>query len=144
MRTPRILLAEDQSQVVQFLEAFPEPSYNVVGAAQEGETLFAATTVLKPDFLVMDIDLPKLNWIKTLQQIKRSTPNCCVIVMSCYAEPMGMGEAYAAGASVYLVKGPLPSMILTIRALVDQLRSAREWETAPPVEFHGVTTYAGV
>lgn len=141
MRAPRILLAEDQLQVLHFLQAFPEPIYNVVGAAQDEETLFIAATVLKPDFLVIDIDLPKLNGIESIRQIKRIAPNCCMILKSCYAEPKSMGEAYAAGAAVYLVKGPLPSMILTIRALVDQPRWTYGMETASPVETPDLTTY---
>ncbi len=141
MRRPCILLAEDQSQVLQFLVAFPEPTYHVVGTAEDTHTLLTAAMALKPDILFIDMDMPRLNGIEASRQIRRIVPNSLMILKSCHAEAERVAEAYAAGASVYLVKGPSTNLTLTFRALIDQHRETSDWKTVPPTEHPDLTTY---
>lgn len=137
----RILLAEDQSQVLQFLRMFPEHKYDVVGAVQDERMLLTAATVLKPDIVVVDIDLPKLNGMEVIRQIRRIAPNCRVILTSTHAEPEHMAEAYSAGVSAYLVKESSLSWTLAIRAIIDTPQWAREWKPIPPIENLDLTTH---
>lgn len=114
-----IVLADELSQFVPFLQMFPEPNYRVVGPLQGEHDLVTTAIVLSPDIVVMNIDMPKLNGIKTVRRLRTFVPNCCVILKSSYAEPENMAAAYAAGASVYLINGISPPLKEAIRAVID-------------------------
>lgn len=134
MRRLRIVLADDESQVLHFLKMFPEPRYDVVGVAQDRQDLVTASVVLKPDIVVMDIDMPRLSGIEAIRQICKLAPDCCVIVKSAHRDPNTMAEAYTAGVSAYLVKEPSLSLISAIRTIIDQPQWTKEWKTVSPVE----------
>ncbi len=138
---PRILLAEHQSQVLQFLRLFPEYTCNVVGAVRDEQDLLAAAKALKPDIVIIDIDLPRLNGIESIRQLGKTAPNCRVILKSSHAKPESMAEAYTAGVWVYLVKEPSLSLALAIRAIIDQPRWTGEWKTVSSVENLDLTTH---
>jgi DNA-binding NarL/FixJ family response regulator len=141
MRQLRVVLADDQSQVLHFLKMFPEPKYDVVGVARDRQNLVAAAIVLKPDIVVMDIDMPSLGRLDAIRQIRKIAPDCCVIVKSSHGHPNTMAEAYTAGVSAYLVKEPSHSLMSAIRAIIDQPRWTKEWKTAATIEQPDLTTY---
>jgi DNA-binding NarL/FixJ family response regulator len=116
MKRLRIVLADDQSQVVCFLNMFPDPNYDVVGAVRDQQDLVTAAMVLKPDIILVNIDMPKLNGIQAIRQIRKVAPNCRVILKSSQGDPETMAAAYSAGASGYLVNGAPPS---AIRMVID-------------------------
>ena len=137
----RILLAEDQPHVLQFLRLFPEHKYDVVGAVQDKRMLLTAAAVLKPNIVVVDIDLPKLNGMEVIRQLRTIVPTCRVVLTSAHAEPERMAEAYSAGVSAYLVKEPFLSWMLAIRTIIDTPQWAEEWRPIPPIENLDLTTY---
>lgn len=142
MNRPRILLAEDQSQVLKFLRVFPEQiCNNVVGAVRDEDALIAAAKALEPDILFIDIDLPRLNGIDATRQLRRIVPNSLIILKSCHAAAERVAEAYAAGASVYLIKGPSTNLTLTVRALIEQHRETYDWKMTPPAESPNLNTH---
>jgi DNA-binding NarL/FixJ family response regulator len=118
MRRLRIVLADDQSQVLYFLSMFPDPTYDVVGAVRDQQDLVTAAMVLKPDIVLMNIDMPKFDGIQAIRQIRKIAPNCRLILKSSHGDPETMAAAYVAGASGYLVNGALPS---AIRIVIDHL-----------------------
>ena len=133
MRRPRILLAEDQAQVLQFCQTFRESICNVVGAVQDESDLIAATMASSPDILVIDIDLPRLNGMEAIRHVRKIVPHCYVILVTCCADPESMAAAYDIGVSVYLIKGSSPDLIQAIHALVIQPRGTRELKMVPRV-----------
>jgi len=141
MRRLRIVLADDQSQVLHFLKMFPEPKYDVVGAVRDRQDLVTAAIVLKPDIVIIDIDMPRLNGIESIRQLRKIAPDCRVILKSSHAKPESMAEAYTAGVSAYLVKEPSLSLTLAIRAIIDQPRWTGEWKTVSPVGNSDLTTH---
>ena len=135
MRQPRILLAEDQAQVLQFCQTFHESTCNVVGAVQDESDLIAATMASSPDLLVIDIDLPRMNGMEAIRQVRKIVPHCYVILVTCCAEPESMAAAYDIGVSVYLVKGSSPDLTQAIQALIIQPLKTREWTMVPPIGY---------
>jgi len=135
MRRPRILLAEDQAQVLQFCQTFHESICHVVGAVQDESDLIAATMASSPDILVIDIDMPRLNRMEAIRQVRKIAPHCYVILVTCCVEPERMAAAYDIGVSVYLIKGSSPDLTQTIQALIIHPRWTREWTTVPPVAY---------
>lgn len=112
----------------------PQPEYDVVGAVKDEQTLVRAAQDLKPDIVVADIDMPRLDTIKTTRQLCKAVPDCRVIFMSSHGDPNTMAAAYAAGVSAYLVKGASPTLTAAIRAVIDHPGKPREWDTVPSVK----------
>jgi DNA-binding NarL/FixJ family response regulator len=129
MRRLRIVLADEQAQVLRFIQMFPEPNYHVVGAVRDGQDLVNAARVLRPDLVVMDIDMPRLNGVGAVRQLRKILPNCRVIIKSSHGEFGSMVAAYAAGASAYLVIGGSSSLRAAIQAVIDHPGRPREWDT---------------
>jgi len=133
MRRPRILLVEDQAQVLWFCQTFRESICNVVGAVQDEADLIAATMALSPDILVVDMDLPRLNGMEVIRHVKKIVPNCYVILVTCCTEPECMAAAYDVGVSAYLVKGSWSDLAQTNQTLIIQPQGIGEWKTVAPV-----------
>lgn len=138
MQRYRILLAENQSQVLQFLRVFPEPKYDVVGAVQDQHMLLIAARVLQPDIAIVDLEMPGLKGIKSIRQLQRRAPGCHVVLRSSHAKPDRMAKAYAAGVAVYLVKEPTLSWTFALRTIIEKPQWIGEWKTVHWGQNHQV------
>ena len=121
MRRLRIVLADDQPQILTLLRTLLEPDYQVVGTAEDGQSLIAAVQALRPDIVLTDVDMPVLNGIDATRELHKTLPDCRVICHSSHGEPETMAAAFAAGASGYLIKGSSQSLISSIRTVVEQV-----------------------
>jgi len=101
-----ILLAEDhvvvRESIHQSLER--EPNFTVVGEAGDGEEAVRMARELKPDVIVMDISLPKINGIEATKQIKAFQPSAIVLVLTAYDYEQYIFPLLEAGAAGYLLK----------------------------------------
>lgn len=129
MRRLRILLADDHTQVLDLVRMLSRADYDIVAAVHNEQDLVTAARLLKPDIVVVDIDVPKLNRIETIRELHKTAPDCCVILKSCLGKPMRIAAAYSAGASIYLVKGVPPTLLSAIRSVSDHAEKARERDT---------------
>ena len=101
-----ILLAEDHTVVRQGIRQFleREPDLEVVGEASDGEEAVRLTEQLKPDVIIMDIAMPKLNGIEATKQIKQ-LPLCTIIlILTAYDYEEYIFPILEAGAAGYLLK----------------------------------------
>ncbi|MGL5833045.1 MAG: response regulator [Waterburya sp.] len=107
--TIRILLADDQFLIVEGIKAIlePEPEIKIVGTAQDGQSAIALAKKLRPDILLMDIEMPKMNGILATKYICKYLPNTKIIVLTSHKNQDYITEALLAGASGYLLKGNL-------------------------------------
>src|SRR4029077_14024669 len=80
----RILIADDyevwRRQVLSLFEARPE--WQVIAEAADGPEAIQKVEELKPDLIVLDIGLPKLNGIEAAQRIRRASPNTKIVFLS--------------------------------------------------------------
>ena len=80
----RILIADDyedwRRQVLSLFEARPE--WQVIAQAADGPEAIQKAEELKPDLIVLDIGLPKLNGIEAARQIRRQSPNTKIVFLS--------------------------------------------------------------
>jgi len=101
-----ILLAEDhvvvRESIHQSLER--EPNFTVVGEAGDGEEAVRMARELKPDVIVMDISLPKINGIEATKQIKAFQPSAIVLALTAYDYEQYIFPLLEAGAAGYLLK----------------------------------------
>lgn len=101
-----ILLAEDHTLVrqgiCQFLER--EKDLEVVGEASDGEEAVRLAKQLKPDVIIMDIAMPKLNGIEATKQIKQLPFSTHILILTAYDYEEYVFPILEAGAVGYLLK----------------------------------------
>lgn len=106
MKKVRVLLAEDhvvvRESICQFLDR--ESDLSVVGQAGDGEEAVELTRQLKPDVVVMDIAMPKLNGIDATRLIKTHSPSTAVLILTAYDYEQYIFPLLEAGACGYLLK----------------------------------------
>ena len=106
MKKITILLAEDhvvvRESIRQSLER--QANFSVVGEAGDGEEAVRMTKELRPDVIIMDISLPKLNGIEATKQIKALQPSAIILVLTAYDYEQYIFPLLEAGAAGYLLK----------------------------------------
>jgi NarL family two-component system response regulator LiaR len=106
MSSIRVLLAEDHVITRQGIRRLleDESDFSVVGEAGDGEEAVKMVTQLKPDVVIMDIAMPKLNGIEATRQIKLVHPRTAVLILSAYDDEEYIFALLKAGAAGYLLK----------------------------------------
>ena len=102
----RILLVDDFRPFRKTIERMltPFPSLNLIGEAADGLSAIEMALALRPDIIVMDVQMPGLDGIEATQRIKGALPQVCVIGVSALDHPMINEAMLAAGASVFVPK----------------------------------------
>ena len=106
MKKITILLAENHVVVRESIRRFleREANFEVVGEAGDGEEAVKMVSQLKPDVIVMDISMPKLNGIEATKQIKALQPSAVVLILTAYDYEQYIFPLLEAGAAGYLLK----------------------------------------
>lgn len=100
----RILLIEDEPRIAQlFNDYLTQRGYKVTAVAN-GEEALLQMQLVKPRIVILDILLPGMDGLLTLQQLKAKDPSVAVIVSSGFEDDALMKQAEALGACAYLVK----------------------------------------
>jgi DNA-binding NarL/FixJ family response regulator len=101
----RVLLADDHGIVRRGLKALiEEAGLAVVGEAADGLEAIRLTEELRPDLLIVDIGMPKLNGIEVTARSQKLVPAPGVLILSMHADESYIIRALAAGARAYLLK----------------------------------------
>jgi DNA-binding NarL/FixJ family response regulator len=100
----RVLLADDHRLLADALKSMLEPKYEVVGTVGDGRALLEAAEKLRPDVIVVDIAMPKLNGLDAAQNLKQKMPGVKLIFMTMNEDPYLVGEAFRVGGSAFLLK----------------------------------------
>lgn len=115
-----VLLVEDQCLVRSGVRVLldREPDIRVVGEAADGEEAVRMARELRPDLVLMDIRMPKMDGIEATRHIKTSHDDIEVLVLSAYEDDESVFQAIQAGASGYVLKDITPTnLIRAIRAV---------------------------
>jgi len=115
-----ILLAEDHLITRQGIRRLLEDEKGLVvlGEASDGEEAVQMATELKPDVILMDIAMPKLNGIEATRQIKLINPHTGVLMLSAYDDDEYVFGLLKAGAAGYLLKNVSgDELVRAIRAI---------------------------
>ena len=100
----RVVVAEDEVLIrLDLVEMLTEEGYEVVGQAGDGETAVSLANELKPDLVVMDVKMPKMDGISAAEQIAsgRIAP---VVMLTAFSQRELVDRARQAGAMAYVVK----------------------------------------
>ena len=83
----------------------------VVGEAASGEEGLEKIFELKPDVVLMDLGLPKMNGLEALEQVKKELPSCNVIVLTSHEREEEVNAALGLGAKGYCLKDITPNAL---------------------------------
>ncbi len=102
----RVLAADDQRVVREGLAMLLGllPDVEVVGTAANGEEALVMAGELRPDVILMDLRMPKMDGVEATRRLRASHPEIKVVVLTTYADDRSVIEALRAGALGYLTK----------------------------------------
>jgi DNA-binding NarL/FixJ family response regulator len=102
----RVLAADDQRVVREGLAMLLGllPDVEVVGTAADGEQALALADELRPDVILMDLRMPRVDGVEATRRLRASHPEIKVVVLTTYADDRSVIEALRAGALGYLTK----------------------------------------
>jgi DNA-binding NarL/FixJ family response regulator len=118
----RILVADDQELVRSGFRVLldAEPDLEVIGEAGDGVEAVAHARQLRPDVVLMDIRMPRLDGIRATQSIIRALPGTRVLMLTTYDVDEYVFEALRAGACGFLLKDvPAAQLAAAVRTVVD-------------------------
>lgn len=116
-----ILIVEDHDLVRTGLRNILEANTDleVVGEASSGEDAIAMARKLKPELILMDVELPGLSGLETTERILKVQPEIKVVVLTAHSEPPLPARLLDIGASGYLTKAcDARELINAVRAVV--------------------------
>jgi len=90
-----------------------EPSYEVVGTADNGRALVQAARRLQPQVILLDISMPELNGIEAARQLRELVPHAKLIFVTMHTDATFVREALRAGGSGYVAKRSAPKELVT-------------------------------
>lgn len=114
----RVLLVDDHTILREGVRALlaDEPEIVVVGEAGDGEEAVEKVDALRPDIVLMDMVMPRMNGLEATGHIKRAHPEVKVLILSMYDDDEYVQQVIQAGASGYLLKGmAADDLVLAIR-----------------------------
>jgi len=135
----RILIADDHTIVRHGLARLLEeqPDLKVVGEANNGQKAVDQALALKPDIVIMDIAMPRMNGIEAAKRIRKQLPKTKILILSMYSHEHYIHELLETGVSGYLLKDS------SGRDIIKAIRSAMKNETflSPTISKILVETY---
>jgi DNA-binding NarL/FixJ family response regulator len=100
----RILLADDHALILAAFASLLQTNFDVVGTVADGRSLLEEAARLRPDVIVADISMPRLNGLDALQQLQSRLPATKWVFVTVNEDPDLAAEAFRLGASGYLLK----------------------------------------
>lgn len=128
----KIMLADDEGIVIDSLRYIIEKEYGescMVESAKTGRSVIELAENFRPDIAIMDIQMPGINGIDAMKEIRKNNPNITFIVMSAYDKFDYAKESIKLGVIEYINKPMEKNKIIAVlnkaMALVDEERSRR-------------------
>lgn len=119
-RRIRILAVDDHPLLREGIAAIVEtqPDLDLIGSAENGLEAVDQYRSLRPDIVLMDLQMPEMDGIEAIEEIRREAPKAKIIVLTTYDGDAQAFSALKAGAAAYLLKSSLRRELLdTIRAV---------------------------
>jgi len=118
--TLMIVVADDHAIVREGLRALLSAvqGYELIGTASTGAEAVRAAVTLRPDVLVMDIQMPDTTGIEATREISRVAPSVAVLILTMFDDDESVFAAMRAGALGYVLKGAAPDEMIRAIAAV--------------------------
>jgi AmiR/NasT family two-component response regulator len=123
--TVRVLLVDDDALVVEAIQRLIERiGYTIAGRVADGLQAVEATRTLRPDIVLMDVKMPKMDGIEAARQIQACCPTP-VVLLTAHESPELVKQASEAGIGAYLIKPPQAHELK--RAITIALARFEDW-----------------
>ena len=134
----RILVADDHPVVREGLIAMlsTQADFDIVGEAAHGEEVVQKAKALRPDVVLLDLEMPKMDGVEALQQLREAVPEVRALVFTVFDTDERIIEAVRAGAQGYLLKGAPRSEVFKAIRIVSEGGSLLEPVVASKVLRH--------
>ncbi|MCS6826666.1 MAG: response regulator transcription factor [Caldilinea sp.] len=111
----RIVVADDHAVLQAGLEAMlnAETDMHVVGTAGDGYAAVRQAALLQPDVILLDINMPGLNGLEALEQMRAQAPKSRVLILTMHDDAQYLRQAMAHGAAGYVLKQSAGKELLT-------------------------------
>lgn len=133
MTPARVLLVDDHALfregMVSIIAA--QPDLEVVGEAEDGLEALVKAQELRPDLVLLDIQMPGMDGLEACRQIKKDRPETVVVMLTVRDDDDKLFQAIRAGAQGYLLKSTRSKEVL------EMLRGALRGEAAIPPQLAG-------
>ena len=136
-RTIRLLLVDDRSAVRTGLKIWLslEPDLEVVGEASDGAEAISLARALRPDVVLMDVEMPGMDGISATAALHSAAPQSAVVILTLYDDTATRTLAREAGVAAFVAKHQMEETLLAeIRRVAMAHEKQRQHER--PVERH--------
>ena len=152
-----VLIADDHTLLRQGIRMVLElePDIKIVGEASDGEEALEQVALLKPDILLLDMNMPKKNGLEVAKTLSSQKITTRVIILTIHDDMNYVVETVKAGAAGYLLKdidsGMLVSAIRRVHqgepfmypSLVQDMFKKKETQVSPKVQRYAFQTQSG-
>ncbi|GAB4051931.1 response regulator [Spirosoma litoris] len=118
---PTILIADDHylfNDALANLLTAPEVPYQIIGQVYSGDEVLAAVHTLRPQVLLLDINMPGRNGLDIAQQLVKENPNLRIVFLTMYGSVKFVEEAQAIGVAGYMLKNIRKTSLLEGLAII--------------------------
>ena len=102
----RIVIAEDHTILRDGLRSLlsSDPNFEIVGEAGDGREAIKCVEKFRPDLILTDLSMPRMNGMEAIKEIKRQSPKTKVLVLTVHKAEEYILATFRAGANGYLLK----------------------------------------
>lgn len=119
MKRPTVLLADDHRIVADGLRSLLKDDFDLVDVVVDGVALVESAKRLRPDVIVTDLAMPRLNALDVLRELAKLSVPSRVIVLTMHTDAQLASEAFRLGASGYLLKSSAgDELLMAIREVL--------------------------
>lgn len=138
----RLLVVDDHEVVRRGVRSLlsDQNGWDVCGEAVDGQDALDKARQLKPDLIVMDVSMPRLNGLEATRQIRKVLPECEVLILSQHENSEMARQALKAGARGYVVKSSISRDLISAVAKT----SRREYFFDPAILEKSATAHTDV
>ena len=115
MKNARLLIVDDHEIFRRGLRALLEPSseWQICGEAVDGVDAIEQCRSLKPDIVVLDVSMPRLNGLEAARLICKQTPEPHIVIITQHDSPQIRSAALEAGARAFVTKSSVGSELVS-------------------------------
>ncbi len=115
----RLIIADDHRLLADACKHLLEPEYEVVDVVTDGRSLVTSALALKPDVIILDIAMPRLNGLDAGEHIRQRLPATKLLFLTMNSAAEIAAEAFRRGAAAYVLKqSAAEDLLVAIRKVV--------------------------